>query len=138
MNLHQISTIGRTSLMKHNRKFLFGLLAFTFLLSACTSTPQQIVNTEIPKQVIEKARNATVLIIDGNAEGNSGNGSGFFVAPDKIVTNIHVVADAKIVFAVGRKKVYNIEKVIGYDPKYDLVILKVSGEGNPLPLVRRK
>ena len=118
--------------MKHNRKFLFGLLAFTFLLSACTSTPQQIVDTEISKQVAEKARNATVLIVDGNADGDSGNGSGFFAAPDKIVTNIHVVADAKIVFAVGRKKVYNIEKVIGYDPKYDLVILKVLGEGNPL------
>ena len=118
--------------MKCNRQFLFGLLAFTFLLSACTSTPQQIVDTEIPKQIIEKARNATVLIVLGKTDGDSTNGSGFFIAPDKIVTNIHVVADAKIVFAVGRKKVYNIEKVIGYDPKYDLVILKVSGEGNPL------
>ena len=124
--------------MKCNRIFLFGLLAFTFLLSACTSTPQQIVDTEIPKQVIEKARNATVLIVSGGTHSNAANGSGFFVASDKIVTNIHVVTDAKIVFAVSEKKVYNIEKVIGYDPKYDLVILKVSGEGNPLPFGEAK
>ena len=58
----------------------------------------------------------------------------FFIEPDKIVTNIHVVNDPIIVFAVGTKNVYNIEGVIGSDSEYDLVILQVSGKGEPLPL----
>ena len=104
--------------MTYNRNFLFGLLALGFLLS-CTQTPQQ------------RAENGTVLIVVGNTDGSVGTGSGFFVERDKIATNIHVV-DSGMVFAVGSKKVYNIEKVTGYDPDRDLVILKVSGKGTPL------
>ena len=106
--------------MTYNRKFLFSLLALGFLLS-CTQPPQQ------------RAENGTVLIVTGDAD-SIGNGSGFFVERHKIATNIHVVDSARIVFAVGRKKVYNIEKVTGYDPDRDLVILKVSGKGTPLEL----
>ena len=107
--------------MRHNRKFLFGLLVLAFLLG-CTQTPEQ------------RAKDATVLIIAANAEGYIGSGSGFFVEPDKIATNIHVVAGAKIVFAVGTKRVYNIGKVAGYAPEHDLVVLKVLGKGKPLEL----
>lgn len=111
--------------MKYNGKFLLGLLALAFLLS-CTQTPQQ------------RAKDATVLIIAADTSGNIGTGSGFFVERDKIVTNIHVVDNAKIVFAVGRKKVYNIEKVTGYNPERDLVVLRVSGKGKPLELSEGK
>ena len=104
--------------MTYNRKFLLGLLALGFLLS-CTQTPEQHV------------KNATVLIIVGKVDGSIGKGSGFFVERDKIVTNIHVV-DSGMVFAVSRKKVYNIEKVTGYDLDRDLVVLKVSGKGTAL------
>ena len=107
--------------MRYNRKFLFGLLVLG-LLSACTQTPQQ------------RAKDATVLIIVANADGNIGSGSGFFVQSDKIVTNIHVVAGKRVLFAVDTKKVYNIERVAGYAPEHDLVILRVSGKGKPLEL----
>ena len=112
--------------MRYNRKFLFGLLVLVVLLSACTQTPEQ------------RAKDGTVLIIAANADGSIGNGSGFFVEPDKIVTNIHVVDSPKIVFAVGTKKVYNIEKVTGYNPERDLVVLQVSGPGKPLELSEGK
>ena len=107
--------------MRYNKKFLLGLLVLG-LLAACTQTPQQ------------RAKNATVLMVIGNADGTHNNGSGFFVERDKIVTNIHVVAGARMISAVGIKKVYNVKKVAGYDPERDLVILKVSGEGEPLEL----
>lgn len=106
--------------MTYSRKFLFGLLALGVLLS-CTQTPQQ------------RAENATVLIVIGNTDGSVGTGSGFFVERDEIATNIHVV-DSGMVFAVSRKKVYNIEAVTGYDLNRDLVVLKVSGKGTPLEL----
>ena len=115
--------------MRHNRKFLFGLLALAVLLG-CTQTPEQLAE--------QGAKEATVLIIGAKADGTIGSGSGFFVEPDKIATNIHVVAGAKIVFAVGTKKVYNVEKVTGYNPERDLVVLKVSGKGKPLELSEGK
>ena len=107
--------------MRYDRKFLSGLLALVFLV-ACTQTPEQ------------RAKEATVLIIAANADGNISSGSGFFVETDKIATNIHVVDSGRMLFAVGTKKVYNIEKVTGYDPERDLVVLKVSGKGKPLEL----
>ena len=111
--------------MKYNRKFLFGLLILG-LLSACTQTPEQ------------RAKDATVLIVTGEADGSIGNGSGFFVEDNKIVTSIHVVAGARLVFAVGKTKVYNIEKVTGYDIDQDLVLLKVEGKGTPLEISEAK
>ncbi|MDE0089334.1 MAG: tetratricopeptide repeat protein [Candidatus Poribacteria bacterium] len=93
---------------------------------ACTQTPEQ------------RAKDATVLIIAGDADGTIGSGSGFFVESDKIATNIHVVAGRRMIFAVGTKKVYNIEGVTGYAPEHDLVILKVSGKGKPLELAEGK
>ena len=111
--------------MRYDRKFLSGLLALVFLL-ACTQTPEQ------------RAKEATVLIIAANADGNISSGSGFFVKPDKIATNIHVVDSGRMVFAVGTKKVYNIENITGYAPEHDLVVLKVSGKGKPLELSKVK
>lgn len=107
--------------MKHNRKPLLSLLALGFLLS-CTQAPKQI------------AENATVLIVHKNADGSIGHGSGFFVKSDEIVTNIHIVVDSTIVFAVGTKNVYTITGVVGSEPEQDLVILQVSGKGKPLSL----
>ena len=112
--------------MKQNRIFLFALLVLG-ILQSCTQSPQQIT---------EKVRKATVGLIDDNF----GTGSGFFIAPDMIVTNIHVVAGDRDVSVFGKDSkgtvVYNIEKVIGSDPTHDLVILQVSGKqkGTPLSL----
>ena len=107
--------------MKLKRKSLLGLLALGFLLS-CTQSPE------------EKVRNATVHVTRELTDRPTG-GSGFFIEPDQIVTNIHVIAGDEPVYVtdiVGT--MYHIEGVIGSDPKYDLVILKVSGKGTPLSL----
>ena len=65
-----------------------------------------------------------------------GNGSGFFVEEDLIATNIHVVAGATSISAkvVGANTAYTVEGVAAFDAKNDLVILKVAGEGMPLPI----
>ena len=63
-------------------------------------------------------------------------GSGFFVASDKIVTNIHCVGNATKIRAklVGSETFYDIKGVTASDPKNDLVILKVAGNKTPVPL----
>ena len=117
--------------MKENKKSVY--LLVLGLLLFCSWIPQQVADIHIPQQIAEKGRNSTVLLVHLSANG-PGSGSGFFVEPDKIVTNIHVVAAPTIVLAVGTETVYTIEGVIASDPKQDLVILKVSGQGEPLPL----
>lgn len=65
-----------------------------------------------------------------------GAGSGFVVSSDgRILTNNHVIADAKkitVTFSDGTTK---DAKVIGRDPTFDLAVIKVDGKNLPtLPL----
>lgn len=62
--------------------------------------------------------------------------SGFFVAPNLIATNIHCVTGAPSIFAeiVSTKTEFPVEGVVAFDAENDLVILKVAGDGVPLPL----
>ena len=63
-------------------------------------------------------------------------GSGFFVAENLIVTNIHVVVGATSISAkvLDTDTAYTIEGVAAFDAKNDLVILKIAGKGTPLPI----
>ena len=77
-----------------------------------------------------------IRLVEGESGKLAGVGSGFFVEREKVVTNIHVVYGEGLVSAksVDGKTVWEVEGVVAFDVKNDLVILKVSGEGNPLPL----
>lgn len=83
----------------------------------------------------EKVKVSTVAVIYG--EGDSTMiGSGFFVANDKIVTNIHGLADADLASLHVRtdNANYTIRGVTAFDTQNDLVILQISGPGVPLVL----
>ena len=123
--------------MVMNRKSLLSLLVFVILLS-CTRDPQQIPEkTSVPATVLEseKIRNSTLPVLSRQADSRS-VGSGFFVGPNKIATNIHVVAGADPISAHVKDKgtIWSIQGVTAFDVKNDLVILKISGKGAPLPL----
>lgn len=67
----------------------------------------------------------------GEAPDRRGSGSGFFIEGGYIVTNNHVVADAKslnVVLPDGRELTGT---VVGTDPKTDLAVVKVDGSGLP-------
>ena len=63
-------------------------------------------------------------------------GSGFFVAPHLIATNIHCVVGTTTVLVepVNLRVPYPVTDVVAFDDKTDLVILQISTEGMPLPL----
>ena len=121
---------------------LVGCLAFGILSSYAQDIKQQdteiekvIVSENIEQQNPQTQKNATVNIIIKTSDGGVGNGSGFFVRQDLIVTNIHVVAgiygkslicNAKL---LNQPTEYTIKGVIASDPEHDLVVLKVEGEG---------
>ncbi|MDE0685698.1 MAG: serine protease, partial [Candidatus Poribacteria bacterium] len=63
-------------------------------------------------------------------------GTGFFVDPDLIVTNLHGVAGAPALVAelVSSETQFPVEGVVASDIANDLTVLKVTGEGIPLSL----
>ena len=111
--------------MKASRISLLSLLTLAVLFS-CARVPEQIV--ELP----EERSDFTVVRV----EGRHGAASGFFVEPDKIATNIHVVAHPGPVFikSADKQKIWSVEGVSAFDAKNDLVILKIAGDGTPSPL----
>ena len=122
--------------MKRNKKFALGLLAL-IILCACARVPQEIeekglVSTELSQP--ESVHNSIVRVV--NPPDLRGFGNGFFVARDKIATNIHLIAGANPVSAHvrGRGMTRSIHGITAYDVKNNLVILKVSVAGAPLPL----
>ena len=108
--------------MKVSKISLLSLLTLAVLFS-CARAPQQIV--EVP----EERSDFTAIRV----EGRYGAASGFFVAPNKIVTNIHVVAHPGAVFikSPDKKRIWMVEGVTAFDVKNDLVVLKILGEGTP-------
>jgi serine protease Do len=68
--------------------------------------------------------------------GGAAQGSGFFISGDGyVVTNNHVVSNAKAVEVTLDDGRTLSAKVIGTDPKTDLALLKVN-EGGPFPYVK--
>ena len=130
--------------MKYNKKCLFCLFALViFLLGA--RTPQQNLSEKLPTltadTAAEKGKASVIRITSGSLpksinRWNIGAGSGFFVEPDKIVTNMHVVSSPGVIFAKlsDNETVWAVEGVAAFDIENDLVILKIAGEGVPLPL----
>ena len=73
--------------MKTSRISLLSLLTLAVLFS-CARSPQQIAEGPVVGSTPEEGNRFTVIRV----EGKHGAASGFFVEPDKIATNIHVVA----------------------------------------------
>jgi tetratricopeptide (TPR) repeat protein len=121
--------------MNTNKKSLLSLLALVMLFS-CAREPRQLVSEKnsVPTAVLEsqKIKDATLCLVrNGGIVGRC-----FLVARDKVATNIHVMdgADPVSTYVRSRYATWSIRGVTAYDLESDLVILKISGEGVPLPL----
>lgn len=97
---------------------------------------RSIADTDAPIVPIESKKGITSTVSVMNWSRGLDVGSGFFVDTDKIATNIHVVDEPGPVYAklINNEAIWKIEEVTAFDMGYDLVVLKVSGEGTPLPL----
>ena len=119
--------------MRHYTKILFSflILGLSFSLS-CAQVVSEKSEVKIGL-VSDKAKESTVRLV-----GLPGGGTGFFVAPDKIATNFHVAAGTTIgpiTAKLGHKEtIWLVEGVVAFDAKSDIAILKIKGEGVPLPL----
>jgi S1-C subfamily serine protease len=71
------------------------------------------------------------------APGISGTGSGFFVSPNLVVTNHHVIDSAQKVEIRTKDGAWTPATVLSFDADYDVAILEVKGlekTAKPLPI----
>ncbi len=101
-----------------------------FLFGTISTAPAQ---TTLPaEEIAEKALAATVYLEMKDKNGKTlGIGSGFFVKPNLIATNYHVIEGAAKGTAklVGKSTIYKIEGVTATDKTNDLALLKVTAFG---------
>ena len=126
--------------MKHRDKlsWTFPQVAIVVLLLFCTINTAPAQTTLPAEDIAEKALAATVYLEMKDKNGKTlGIGSGFFVKPNLIATNYHVIEGAAKGTAklVGKYITYNIEGVTATDKTNDLALLKVAAYGiKPLSL----
>ena len=124
--------------MNHKTEFLRRRLphiTVAVLLLLSITTGASALTTE---QLAEKALAATVSLEMKDSTGTTLSfGSGFFVKPNQIATNFHVIEGARQGTAklVGKDTRYQIEGIVATDKENDLAVLNVTASGvTPLPL----
>ena len=97
---------------------------------------EEQVNISVYKKVLPSVVNITSTAVAFDffygAVPQEGQGSGFVIDKDgHILTNYHVVANARQVeVTFSNRKKYKAQ-VIGMDPSHDLAVLKISADGAP-------
>ena len=103
-----------------------------------TNTSQKHKITEqTAQEIAQNALKATVYFGIQKLDRTISEGSGFFIRPNYIATNYHVIEDATAAYIklVGKQTTYRVENIAATDPERDLAILKVSNTNSVvLPL----
>ncbi|HEY6804044.1 MAG TPA: tetratricopeptide repeat-containing serine protease family protein [Pyrinomonadaceae bacterium] len=106
---------------------------FVLLLA---STASAATNESLP-ELVKRVKPSVVAITTFDSNGDAlMTGSGFFVGPGKVVTNLHVVrgADrAEIKLLDGKGKIYPVRRALAVDEEGDLALLEIE---MPLDRVR--
>ncbi|HVG30106.1 MAG TPA: tetratricopeptide repeat-containing serine protease family protein [Pyrinomonadaceae bacterium] len=80
--------------------------------------------------LVRRVKPAVVAVITYDAKGNTLlSGSGFFVRPGQVVTNLHVIEGARraeIKTLDGKGRIYPVDGVLASDEEGDLALLGVS------------
>ena len=81
-----------------------------------------------PQQLVAQLKRAVVVVTTRDTDGRAlQQGSGFFIAADRIVTNLHVLRAAHDI----RVQTFNgativVDSIVATDPKGDLALLKIN------------
>ncbi len=95
---------------------------------------QPVLRDLSPKEIAQRAFPSVVLLLMSDANGQPASlGSGFFVLPNVVATNVHVVSGASSGYArlVGQSAKLTVKGVVAVDPDRDLVLLLVSDTNAP-------
>lgn len=93
-------------------------------------TPQRAAAQESLPELIHRVKPAVVSVITYDAKGEAlMTGSGFFIRPGEVVTNLHVIEGARRVAIRtldGKGKTYDVAGVLALDEEGDLALLSVG------------
>ena len=120
--------MNQTKTQFPRRRLPYLTAAALFPLSITTGAPALT-----SERIAEKALAATVYLEMKDSTGTLWSGSGFFVKPNQIATNFHVIEGAAQGTAklVGKDTQYQIEGIVATDKDNDLAVLKVIAYGIP-------
>src|SRR3954447_6505711 len=113
---------------------LFPLLILLALV--CAASAQDFL-----PELVKRIKPSAVAIETFDARGNTlSRGSGFFVAPDRIITNRHVIdRSSRVEVHLVDGKKFTVKGVLAVDGEGDLALLQVDVPrefASPLPIVR--
>jgi tetratricopeptide (TPR) repeat protein len=113
------------------------LLILSFLIATAQGVAAQ---DELP-ELVRRIKPSAVAIETFDARGEKlSRGSGFFIGPDRVVTNRHVIENAyKAEVHSYTGAVYQVKGVIAVDAEGDLALLRIeapAGQVRPLSLDR--
>ena len=111
------------------------LIVLTLIAATCISAQ------DLLPELVKRIKPSSVAIETFDARGNAlSRGSGFFVAPDRIVTNRHVIEkSSRVEVHLMDGKKFVVKGVLAVDGEGDLAMLQVDvpkALAIPLPIVR--
>ncbi|GAB3281775.1 MarP family serine protease [Parasphingorhabdus pacifica] len=110
---------------------MLGVSGFPDALEPFSRTPVAAIgppNHELASDPVVRDSRSSVVKVRGRATSCSRalEGTGFVVAPNRVMTNAHVVAGTdEVVIEIGRGQL--AAEVVHYDPRTDLAVLSVPG-----------
>ncbi|HWT73931.1 MAG TPA: trypsin-like peptidase domain-containing protein [Mobilitalea sp.] len=79
--------------------------------------------------------NPSVVEITAKDDYFEGQGSGFFIDTNTVVTNYHVIKGAKTIQVLTKDNVvHDVDTIIGYDEKLDIAVLEVKADCEPFTI----
>jgi len=106
---------------------LFIVFCLQLVLAVAAARGQEAADS-LPA-LIRRVKPSVVAIITYDAKGNPlMSGSGFFVRPGEVATNLHVIEGARRVAVKmldGKGRIYEAESALGVDEEGDLALLRV-------------
>src|SRR5262245_41277769 len=118
----------------------YTMILYILLVVAPVSAMAQSLSGQKPtaRDIARRTMPSVALLVISTGESDRVNlGSGFFVSPDIVATNFHVIEGATSGFAkiIGQETNYQILGFVGLDPERDLALVKLKGtNAKPLPL----
>lgn len=104
-------------------------------------TPRFVPAQESLPELVKRIKPSVVAVVTYNSKGeNLARGSGFFVGPDRVVTNRHVIEGAqRAEIHMINGNTYNVKGVLATDGEGDVALLQVEippSMAKPLAVVR--
>ncbi|MCM3872230.1 MAG: trypsin-like peptidase domain-containing protein [Pyrinomonadaceae bacterium] len=112
--------------MRKRISFLPFLVAFGLIAYLPYATPAQ----ESLPELVRRVKPAIVAIVTYDAKGEAlTTGSGFFIRPGQVVTNLHVIRGASrtdVKTLDGKGRVYEVAGLLAVDEEGDLALMRVN------------